>query len=405
MALTLSTADSALKEFYLPAIREQLNQKVMMLQQIEKNTTDIEGRRAVLSLHLQRNSGVGARADGGTLPTAGNQGYGEERVPLRFNYGRIQLSGPTIRAMSSDKGSFTRAVQSETKGVTNDLRRDVNRQVFGTSDGVILKVTNAGPSTTVTFVAATTTVQMRQLEVGMLIDIGTASPFTSVTTANAIVSVNVSAKTMVLTSSVTTSNNDSVVRSGSGGSGAAQKEITGLQTIVLDTGALFNLNPATAGQASWSATNNNNSGVNRSVSENLFGQVMHAVQISSGLDANFIVSSDGVYRAFGNLLTALKRFQNTIDLSGGFKGLEVTAGGGTIPLIWDRDAPANTAFFLNTEHLSEFQMSDWEWMDQDGAVLSRVVGVDAYEAVLFKYHELATDQRNAHAILKDLTES
>src|SRR5580692_8237358 len=102
MPLTLATADSALKEDYQPAIREQINQSCMMLMQIEKNSTDIEGRRAVLSLHVQRNSGVGARPDGGGLPLAGNQGYAEERVPLRYNYGHIQISGPTIRAMKSD---------------------------------------------------------------------------------------------------------------------------------------------------------------------------------------------------------------------------------------------------------------------------------------------------------------
>src|SRR5213596_2734850 len=115
---TLTTADSALKEDYQPAIREQLNNKVFILSQIEKNSKDVEGRRAVLSLHTSRNSGVGARAELGTLPTAGNQGYVEERVGMRFNYGRLQVSGPVIRGMKSNAGSFTRAVDSETKGLT-----------------------------------------------------------------------------------------------------------------------------------------------------------------------------------------------------------------------------------------------------------------------------------------------
>ncbi len=45
MALNLTAADSALKEDYQPAIREQLNQEIMMLNQIEQNTRDVEGRR------------------------------------------------------------------------------------------------------------------------------------------------------------------------------------------------------------------------------------------------------------------------------------------------------------------------------------------------------------------------
>ena len=45
------------------------------------------------------------------------------------------------------------------------------------------------------------------------------------------------------------------------------------------------------------------------------------------------------------------------------------------------------------------------WMDEDGAVLSRVSGVTAYEATLFKLHELATDERNSHGLIKDITEA
>jgi hypothetical protein len=41
-------------------------------------------------------------------------------------------------------------------------------------------------------------------------------------------------------------------------------------------------------------------------------------------------------------------------------------------------------------------------MDEDGAILSRVSGYDKYQAVLFKYANLATDRRNAHALIFDL---
>ena len=137
MALSLSTADSALKEDYLPPLREQLNNANVLDAIVSKNTQDVEGRRAVLSLHVSRNSGVGSRAENGTLPTAGNQGYAEERVPVYYHYGRIQISGPVIKAMKSDKGSFARAVDSEVKGVKTDAARNYNRQRWGTSNGVV----------------------------------------------------------------------------------------------------------------------------------------------------------------------------------------------------------------------------------------------------------------------------
>jgi len=79
---TRSTADALLKEFYLPKVREVLNNTLFLLTQVENNSEDIEGRRAVLSIRTSRNNGIGARGEyPDTLPGAGQQGYSEERVP------------------------------------------------------------------------------------------------------------------------------------------------------------------------------------------------------------------------------------------------------------------------------------------------------------------------------------
>lgn len=403
MALSLSTADAALKEFYLGPIREQLNQDAKFLMLLERNSKDVEGRRAVLSLHTRRNSGAGARAELGTLPSAGNQGYREERVPLRYNYGRIQLSGPVIRAMRSDEGSFTRAMDSEVRGMVNDLKRDVNRQVFGTSDGVIVQVGAGSTTTVVNFATTATAVQKRQIEVGMLVDIGTASPFTSVGTAREVTAITgTTSFTVSPAFAVAPASGDSVVRSGSGGSGSAQKELTGLQTIVDSTGTLFNVDPLV--EPVW-ASFEDTSGTPRSVSETFLARLMHNVNISGGEDLDLFITSDGVHRAYAAQLTAEKRFVGTLDLKGGYKAISVTAGGGEIGIVWDRDAPNNVVFGLNTKHLFIHESSDWEWMDDDGAVLSRVAGLDAYEAVLFRYMELTTDKRNAFAKADNIIEA
>lgn len=401
MALNLTTADAALKEDYQTSIREQVNQKFMFLEQIEKNSDDIEGRRAILSLHVTRNSGVGARAEGGTLPTAGEQGYTEERVPLRYNYGRIKLSGPVIAAMKSDKGSFTRAVDSESKGVVKDLRRDVNRQLFGTSNGVIATCGTTAASVTVQLLAATSLVQMRQFEVGMVVDIGTVASPSTVASARTITAVDRTNKTITVNGATlsTTSGTHFVFRTGSGGDGSAQKELTGLQTTVAGSGTVFNVNPATV--PSWVSYVAASVG---SISDVKFESMIDNVSIEGGEVPNLIITTDGVRRAYSATLTSQKRFADSLELKGGFKALSVSAGGEPVALTWDRDCPAQTAFVVNTSHFMQFQMSDWNFADDDGAVLSRVSGEDAFEAYLRKYHELATDKRNAHGIMTGITE-
>lgn len=404
---TLTTADSALKEDYQPTIREQLNNSSMLLNQIERNSKDVEGRRAVLSLHTNRNAGVGARAEGGTLPSAGNQGYSEERVSLRYNYGRIKLTGPVIRAMRSDKGSFTRAVDSESKGIVNDLKQDVERQLFGTSNGVIATCGTTTAATLVVLATTTSAVAMRQFRVNMKVDIGTVAQLGS-GSGGRVYSATISAvsaanKTITIDSAITTDSNDFVARAGSGGSSSNQKELTGLQTIVDDTGTLFNINPST--DTDWVSYVDGNSGTNRAPTETLFIKALQQGEIAGGVTVDLFISSDGVHRGFAAQLASQKRFSNTVDLKGGYKALEISGGGESVGLTWAKDCPLNRAFGLSTAHLTQHEMSDWEFMDEDGSVLSRVSGEDAYEAVLFKYHELTTDKRNAHVLIEDLTES
>lgn len=416
MSLTKTTADSALKEFYLPAVREQLNNKNKFLAQVtQAGQEEIEGRRAVLSLHLSRNNSVGARLEGAYLPgtnsggstAIGNQGYGEERVPLKFNYGRLQLSGPVMRAMGSDRGSFIRALDSEMKGLANDGKRDLNRQLWNDVSGKIIQMAS-GSGTTLTFATTSTAVQRRQLEVDMKVDIGTITDSTAIVEGAKVVSV--SATQVVLDTSVgTVTSSHFIYRSGINPGGVASGiELTGMQLIVDSTGALFNLNPATAGQASWSSTELSNSGTNRAISDDLLAQLMDAVEIASGLendeDNYQLWMSDGVRRAYAATMTAQKRFVNTIDLKGGFKGLESTAGGGSVKVAWERDVPSNSVFYVNTSHIKWFKKGDWSWMDEDGAILSRRPNVEAYEATLHVDAELTTDRRNAHGKLLDITE-
>lgn len=405
--LTRSTADAALKEFYLQGIRSILNSEVFLLSQVESNTEDIEGRRAVLSINTTRNQGIGARAEMGTLPEAGHQGYSEERVPLKYNYGRIQLSGPVIRSMGSDRGSFTRAITSETQGVTRDLRNDVNRQLYGFGDGRIATLGAAASGNTGTLQTPTAT-QQRQLQVGSRIDIGTSANPTSTATGRTITSVNTTAGTFVFDgAAVAITAGDIVTLTGSGGTGASQKEITGLQKQVAATGALWNIDPAVV--PSW-ASYVDDPGSNRAVSETMFLKAAQEVNISSGEEIDLWVVSPGVQRAYAALLTSLKRFNNPTELHGGFKGLDLSntnqgnTGSNTVSMVFDKDCPNNTAFGLTTRRFQWYKMSDWEFMEEDGAVLNRVPNVDAYEATLFLYAEMATDGRNAHAKVGSLTE-
>ncbi|MEE8375511.1 MAG: phage major capsid protein [Acidimicrobiia bacterium] len=404
MSATTTTAANALKDVYLPVIREQLNNSVEFLRQAATNTHDIEGKNAVLSLHTKRNSGVGARnPEGGTLPEAGSQAYAEQRIPVYAMYGRIKISGILIETMKSDKGSFARALESETKGITADVQRDYNRQLWGTSNGVIATVASESAGV-ITLNSDTTTTQLRQLEVGMKIDMGTVADPTLRGTALVIDSISRSTPSITVTGTIsgTPTTTDFIFRNGSGGiaGGVGQKEITGVPTIVNDSGTLHNVNPTN--DPIWVSEVNANGGTDQATTDTLFEILLDDVRHEGGSEIDQIWVGSGVKRNYNAQIKTLRRFDNTVEIKGGAKMPTVDVGRGEVALIDERDVPEGQAFCLTMAHMIEFVLSDWDFMDMDGNVLKFVDNEDAYQAVLRTYRELATDKRNAHGRQDDL---
>jgi hypothetical protein len=405
MAQTFANADAALKEFYLPTMRDQLNNAFDYLNAVVRDTENMEGRRAVLSLHTGRSSGVGARAEAGTLPTAGYQRTAEERITVFQQTGRIQLTVKVIKAMASDQGSFVRAVEFETRGIVEDAKFDVSRQLFGTSDSVIASCASES-SNVITLATTTTQTQMRQFYVGMKIDLGTVADPTLKGSGLEITAISASGLTLTVTGTISgaaVTTTDRIFRQGAAAASTSY-EITGLQTIVNDSGTLHNVNPST--HPEWVSVVNGNSGTNRAATDNVFETVMDDIFVSGGVDPDMLLTSFGVQRNYAAQLKTQKRFDSPpTKLAGGFEAPSVTTPRGTIGFMVDRFCPENTAFVLSSAHMREFILDDWDFMDEDGAVLSRVANTPAYEAVLLKFHEHATDKRNAHGRVDDLTES
>lgn len=414
MALTRAEAEGILKEFYLPVAREQLNTQTVLLDRIDQNSDNVEGLEVVLSLHVRRNPGKGARLDNEDLPTAGNQKHIKSRVGMRYNYLRGQVTGPTLAAAKTDRGSFLRPMENEMSGAVTNSREDINRQLFGTSDGVISALADTGSSTTVTLLASQTVearqVKIRQIHEGDRVDIGqndgTLAGAQATASDREVLSVDPDAFTFVISgAAIDVAAGDCVFIHGSAGSpvGDEQRELTGLQSIVSDTGELFGVDPAT--WSMWKSTVSENGGTLRSTTEGLVqSTIQRKTNVSDSKTVNLALSSYGVMQNYYNQLASRRQIVDKVDIGGGYQGLFIDTLFGRVPFTHDKDCPANSMFLLDTAHLTINQSSDWEMMGEDGSKLSRVPNRDAYEFTLFKYAELTTDMRNAHAVIRDLQE-
>jgi hypothetical protein len=117
------------------------------------------------------------------------------------------------------------------------------------------------------------------------------------------------------------------------------------------------------------------------------------------LSPTIILTTRAIRRKYAEILKADKRFIDWKVMDGGFKVLEFNG----IPMAVDNDAIDGEMYFVYEPSLAIYQMSDLEWMEEDGNVLTKIANYDAYEAILFAYWELGCSRRNVNAVLVDLS--
>jgi hypothetical protein len=158
----------------------------------------------------------------------------------------------------------------------------------------------------------------------------------------------------------------------------------------------------------WTAEVDSNAGVLRALSEGRMITMADRIRTRGG-KTTVIFQSLGIRRAYFNLLSQQRQVVNEQKFTGGFTGLAFTTDDGEIPAVADVDAPLNTQWFINEDALTFYRDEEWHWLDRDGSMWKQVRDTngdyDAYYARLVEYHELGTDRRNTHGVIKDLTEA
>ncbi len=412
MSTTLTTAANILKEVYEPRIRDQLQSEVITISRIEKTSEGVEtgavgGKYVRFAVRVKRNHGIGSRNEMEALPNPKTQDYRDAQLRLSYGYGAIQLSGQAFELAESNVQAFASVLDQEMEGIKEGLRKETNRQAYGTSQGVLAI---AASGTTTTFVTASAT-GLQYLEIGMFVDVydATSTVVTPVlNNANIeITDINTTTFTVTLGSTVTAvAVGDFLVRTGS-----HQKEPVGFEQIVAGLastatalgsggGALYNITHGT-----WTGNMDTTAGT---ISEGRMINMIDTIRQRGGRTTVGFCSL-GVRRAYANLLEQQRRYVNTTEFTGGFKGLAFTTDYGEIPIVADFDCQAGRLYFMNEKELKIYRAADWSWMNRDGNMWQRLQDssgeYDAYRARLFSYWQIGTHRRNSHGMITSITEA
>jgi hypothetical protein len=395
---TMSSLDAILKEVYSVRTAEQLNTEITVTKRLEKTSEGVVetvgGKYVDFPIHIGRNHGVGSRKENEALPAAKAQQYTEVHVPLTYSYGVFRVTGQLIELADSNQQAFVSALDNEMNRLKDDVRFDYERQIFGDGTGLLASVTADGANTvTVDSVAS--------LEIGMQIDIRTRSNGAAVISNREITDINGLVVTYDGADGAATAT-EGLYREGNYASGLA-RELSGFASIFSTSSTLHTVNPGTAAGRKWAAVVNSNGGTPRALSEGLMIKVVDDVRTAGGGRTSVIFGSLGVRRAYFNLLTQQRRYTDTKNYAGGFRGLSFMHGD-DIPVVEVTAAPPGKMWFVDESKMKLFRNKDWHFGQDDGNILKWVSGYDAWTGFLKLYSELGTVQRNAMGLLSDIIE-
>jgi hypothetical protein len=413
MPATLTTLDSALKVWYLPTMQKLLNNSTILLSRIQKDssTQNPDGKSFTVAIHSQRNdlAGIGI-AENGTLPSDGNQGVINAIVPNKYTYTKIGFTGPVVRASRSNVGAFVKVADFETRQAMVDMKRRVNQLLNGDGTGA-LAYTTGNDVITPFLVDDNQGYPFHHLLAGQTnrVDIVSSVDHTALrNSAQLSVTVGASSATDVsiaFTGGGTfaaTADGDYLVPYGA----TPGYQMQGILGIISDQ------NPVNAGgllpnglhgltvtaQPNWKAQIIGSESTRRDLSTADIQRVLTMITSFTAYDESqvkFLLTHPFTRDKFVELMLNERGYVNEMTLDGGFEAVLYNKK----PLVADPQARRGRISFIVPESLAIFRTSDFEWMEDDGAVLSRVSGKDAYEATLFHYGDLACLARNANGAI------
>ena len=389
--VTLNSADSALKSFYLQAITDALDTKTNpFLAKIQKTSSNVTGKDVRKVVRLGVNGGISAGTETGDLPTASGNKYMQFKGTLKNLYGTLEISDKAIRASANNEGSFVNLLNDEMEGLVKSANYNFGRMLFGDGTGLLTTVLGVIGETTVAFRS------IKNLAEGMYVDFVEKDSNTVLMERVKVESIDYAQQTVELTD-LPVGLSDGKLPNGTRVylHGAMGNELTGL-------GAIFSTQPIYDCPRANSLMRPYMKNEIGSIDENIIQRAIDSIEETSGGKINFIICSWGVRRALMDYYKAFKVVLPSVTLEGGMQAISFNG----IPVVVDRFCPEGTMYLLNTDDFKLHQLCDWQWIEaEDGKILKQVPGKPVYTATLVKYAELMCEKPCGQGMLTGIEEA
>ncbi len=374
--ITITSADAALKDYYLDAINAQLNGEVSpFFNAITKTSENVFGKDVKFAVAKGGMDGVVAVAEDGDLPYPRSNRYYGITMPLKNIYGTIEISDKAIRASENSAGAFVNLLNAEMEGLVAGAKANFARMLYGDGNGLICTIKNNEGGNVYKVDSAKS--YFKGLRV---ISNSSNNPMT-------IVDVDTENNTITLNSEngYSFGVNETIRIEGSEGN-----ELTGLAAI-FDGENLYGYDKQT--ESFFRPCKR--SCQSDLTEDDIVDMIDNLEELSDG-KINMILCSFKTRKKLASLMSNSRRIVNTAEINAGYSSVIIN----DVPVYADRFCPEDRIYFVNTDDFVLNQLCDWSWLeDEGGRVLKQVACKAAYSATLVKYAELVCKKPYAQGLI------
>lgn len=377
-AFGLADFDAALKKVIQPYIQDNIPSQTKLLQVIKKNdNVQFFNNNFYAPVRSNRHGGVvnlasdKARLRTGSAPTI------QANVSPKLLTGTFDISDVIKKASANDKGAVEAAMTYQMKTLKTDFAKSINRQYHSDGVGVLAEAGSVGAGT-LSVAYPTASVDdgrvtpyygainydikpTKYFTIGQAVGIGTGAADVGTITA---ISGGTALGTLVVTGAPAIAANDAVYLVDGDETGAGTSEIQGIRKA-LSEGTADYAGLARTSSDVWApqfAGTAANAALSINDMEILY---MGAVEFAHDGDRYAWFMNKSLYTKYGDLLTALRRTVNKVELTSGWSGLAFEAGMGEVGVYLDFDTPDGDAALLNLDTWTVCQIADMGFVEDN----------------------------------------
>lgn len=397
-----TTLENILRTKYIPSMRMQFARNRMPLQMFRRRKRNVkQGLKLSFPVHKGVSGGVRVTT-GDDLPAAASQKVARGELGMYNMFGQIQVSKSLIDDAKKGDSSDVEALVFEMSQMVDQMADLQAWFLYKDGSGKLAQPASSTDSTTIVVD------DLGPLKTGMRVDvllISSGLP-NGVGCVNADISVNHNTNTVTLVDG-TLSDYATLHANASDYAiylaASYNKVFHGMAGIVSASnppqGAYANIDRTTAGNEYWMG---NESDQNGAITLRAIQGMIDTInrRKPSGTMVDLIVAGELAWNEIAEILVDLKRYDgNQMKLNGWAQAINFAG----IPIVKDWYCPTAEMFFLCLDTWRLWLRDDGQWMDDDGAILSRVPGLYGFEATYSHRIELMCDCPGANGRIYGIT--